>query len=35
MIFVHGETHDLKLHFVTIGKPLDDGPFRRWTAADP
>ena len=26
-IFVHGEAHDLDENFVTIAKPLDDGPF--------
>ena len=26
-IYVHGEAHNLDEHFVTIGKPLDDGPF--------
>ncbi len=26
-IFVHGEAHDLNERFVTIGKPLDGGPF--------
>jgi hypothetical protein len=26
-IFVHGEAHDADEHFVTIGKPLDGGPF--------
>jgi hypothetical protein len=26
-IYVHGEAHDLNERFVTIGKPLDGGPF--------
>lgn len=26
-VFVHGEAHDLDEHFVTIAKPVNDGPF--------